>query len=201
MNQKIIQELYEKFFKRSNDEEFVFTNGHRVSSPNPDVESYEEFHLFRDQKRVLYEKYEIGWMPEGVTYDTPNIRRFIQSPDKELVSKHNPFIKVIFDCDPKDKKGKYTLTIIEFLSYKKIELSSTPMRKMIEILADANDYVQTSILVEKTGFKDRDNLMASKRRINTQIKKEFNINQDFLNGNQGDGYRISESFLVLKKQR
>lgn len=201
MNQKIIQELYEKYFKRVDDQEWVFTNGHHVSSPNPNVESYEEFHLFKTQKRVLYEKYEIGWMPEDVTYDTPDIRRFIQSPDRELVKTHYPFIKIIFDCDPKDKKGKYILTIIEFLSYKKIELSSTPMRKMIQILADAKGYVKTDILVKKTGFKNRDNLMASKRRLNAQIRKGFRINQDFLNGNHGDGYRISESFLVLKKQR
>ena len=201
MNQKIIQELYEKFFKRKNDQEFVFTHAHRVSSPNPDVKSYEEFHLFDTQKRVLYEKYEIGWMPEGVTYDTPNIRRFIQSPDKEMVYKHNAVIKIIFDCDPKDKNGKYTLTIIEFMTYKKIDLSSTPMRRMIEILADANDYVKTSVLIDKTGFKDDDTLASSKRRLNVQIRKAFGINQDFLKGSQGKGYRISSSFLLLKKQR
>ncbi len=193
-----MKEMKSKFVKRLNDQEIILQFGpFPVTSPNPNVESFEEYHYLRSQKRIVYEKYETGILPKDVTLSTPNFRRFIQSPDKEIALRDISFIKVIFDCDK--KKKKYSLTIIEFFDYKKINLSSTPMRKMIEILCSKDDYVNTKELVRKTGFKNIDTLRASKRRINAQIRKKFGTNKDFLEGDQGNGYHISKSFLVLKK--
>lgn len=193
-----MKEMNSKFVKRIDDQEFIFHWGpFPVTSPNPNVESFEEYHYLRSQKRVVYEKYEAGILPEGVTIKTPNFRRFIQSPDKELVFRNLSHIKVIFDNDKKNKK--YSLTVVEFLDYKRIDLSSTPMRKMIEILCDKDGYVSTADLLSKTGFKNRSTLQSSKRRLNAQIRKAFGVAKDFIDGEYGSGYRISESFLILKK--
>lgn len=168
-----------------------------VEHPNPDFESYEQYHYLMREKRIIYEKYESGILPKDIRIDTPNFRRFMQSRDKNLILKDLSVIKLIFDCD-KNKK-KYRLIILEFLEYKKLELSSTPMRKMIEILASTEGFVKTAELVKKAGFKNRETLQASKRRLNGQIRKTFGITIDFLVADQGNGYRISESFLVLTK--
>ena len=197
-----MKKMESKFYKeqKKDDRELVFSLGpYRVTSPNPDVEAFEEYHYFSSQKRIVYEKYETGIMPKGVALNTPNFRRFIQSPDKELVAKHHPFIKVILDCDPKKPNGKFSLAIIEFFSYKRIELSSSPMRRMIEILCDARAYVDTDELVKKAGFRNSAVLSASKRRLNRKINKEFGIDEPFIMGDQyKGGYHISEIFLVLK---
>lgn len=193
-----MREIKSKFVKRLDDQEIILQLGpFSVTSPNPNVESFEEYHYLRSQKRIVYEKYETGILPKGVTLNTPNFRRFMQSPDKSLAFRDLSVIKVIFDCNKKSKR--YSLTVIEFFDYKKIELSSTSMRKMIEILCKKDDYVNTDYLVIKSGFKNKDTLRASKRRINAQIRKVFGTNKDFLEADQGHGYRISKSFLILKK--
>lgn len=193
-----MKEMKSKFVKRKDDQEIIINFGRfTVTSPNPNVESFEEYHYLQSQKRIVYEKYETGILPEGVTIKTPNFRRFIQSPDKEMVFRNLSYIKVIFDNDK--KKKRYSLTVVEFLDYKRINLSSTSMRKMIEILSDKDDYVATADLVKKTGFKNRETLQASKRRLNAQIRNAFGTSKDFIDGEYGSGYRISESFLILKK--
>lgn len=193
-----MKEIQSKFIKRKDDQEFILHFGpFPVTSPNPNVESFEEYHYLRSQKRIVYEKYETGILPEGVTIKTQNFRRFIQSPDKEMTFRNLSYIKVIFDNDKKNKR--YSLTVVEFLDYKRINLSSTSMRRMIEILSDKDGYVDTTELVKKTGFKNRATLQASKRRLNAQIRNAFGISKDFIDGEYGSGYRISESFLILKK--
>jgi len=195
-----MKEIKSKFVKRIDDQEFIFSFGpFSVTSPNPNVEVFEEYHYLRTQRRMVYEKYETGILPAEVTLNTPNFRRFIQSPDKELVFRNLSYIKVIFDNDKKNRK--YSLTVVEFLDYKRIDLSSTPMRKMIEILCDKDGYVNTTELLNKTGFKNRSTLQSSKRRLNSQIRKAFGVSKDFIDGEYGSGYRISESFLILKKHR
>lgn len=190
--------MQSKFVKRKDDQEIIINFGRfAVTSPNPNVESFEEYHYLRSQKRIVYEKYETGILPEGVTIKTPNFRRFIQSPDKEMVFRNLSYIKVIFDNDK--KKKRYSLTVVEFLDYKRINLSSTSMRKMIEILSNKDGYVDTADLVKKAGFKNRETLQASKRRLNAQIRNAFGTSKDFIDGEYGSGYRISESFLILKK--
>ncbi len=193
-----MKEMKSKFVKRKDDQEFIFHFGpFLVTSPNSNVESFEEYYYLRSQKRIVYEKYETGIMPEGITINTPNFRRFIQSPDKEVVFRDVSFIKVIFDCDK--KKKRYSLTVIEFLDYKRIDLSSTAMRKMIEILCEKDGYVKTEDLIKQAGFKNRATLQSSKRRLNAQIRKAFGVAKDFIDGEYGSGYRISESFIILKK--
>ncbi len=189
-----MKEMKSKFLKDTKGG--LTTPLYAVTSPNPNVESYEQYHYLFSEKRVVYEKYETGLLPKGVTIDTPNFRRFIQSPDKEIAFRDISVIKVIFDCVT---KKRYSLTVIEFFDYKRIDLSSTPMRKLIEILCKKDGFVNTKILVQKTGFKNVATLRASKRRLNGQIKKKFGITKDFLEGNQNYGYRISESFLILRK--
>jgi len=193
-----MKEMKSKFVKRKDDQEFILHFGpFPVTSPNPNVESFEEYHYLRSQRRIVYEKYETGIMPEGVTISSPNFRRFIQSPDKEMIFRDLSFIKVIFDCDK--KKKRYSLTVIEFFDYKRIDLSSTSMRKMIDILCGKDDYIKTEDLIKQSGFKNRATLQASKRRLNAQIRKKFGVAKDFIIGEQGKGYRISESFIILKK--
>lgn len=190
-----MKEIKSKFIE--NNEGIMTTSLYKVQSPAPNVESFEQYHYLMFEKRIVYEKYETGMLPKGVTINSPNFRHFIQSPDKELVLKDSSVIKVIFDCD--NRRKKYSLTVIEFLEYKKIELSSTSMRKMIEILCKEDGFIKTDLLVKKTGFKNVATLRASKRRLNSQIRKAFGTAKDFIDGEQDKGYRISESFLVLKK--
>ena len=75
------------------------------------------------------------------------------------------------------------------------------MRKMIAILCKEDGYIGTDILTSKAGFKNRNTLSASKRRLNRRIRKDFNIAKAFIEGEQGEGYRISESFIVLENRR
>jgi hypothetical protein len=109
-----MKDMKSKFVKRKDDQEIIINFGRfTVTSPNPNVESFEEYHYLQSQKRIVYEKYETGILPEGVTIKTPNFRRFIQSPDKEMVFRNLSYIKVIFDNDK--KKKRYSLTVVEFL--------------------------------------------------------------------------------------
>ena len=193
-----MKDMNSKFLKLAQENEIIVPTGkYTVDSPNPNVESYEEYYYLASQKRIVYEKYETGILPKGVALNTPNFRRFFQSPDKELMFRDLSVIKVIFENDKKYKK--YSLVIIEFADYKIINLSSTSMRKMIEILSNKDGYIKTNDLVKQAGFKNEDTLRSSKRRINSQIKKAFGLSKDFIDGEQGSGYRISTSFLVLKK--
>jgi hypothetical protein len=100
-----------------------------------------------------------------------------------------------------EKNGERSRISIPTISFENVELDKRQLQ-LFKIFFSTKNYINSKILLEKSGYKNVDTLRKVIRTINSKFAKILNLkaNNKVIVGEQNKGYMINERYRIEEKK-